>query len=251
MTESTFVFTFLDRLLGQDADLDYEGALNGVQVDRPGSIQRVGAAVDASERVIRRAIGEGVDLLLVHHGLFWDPARRVTGRRFRKLRALLSAEVGVYASHLPLDRHPEVGNSACLLRHLDLEPRAAFGSWKGIQVGWEAEAGTDLETLRRTLELVVQGPVRAISGAGSRAERVAVVTGAGAGFLREAAEAGIDTLITGEAPHHAHADAHELGVNLLLAGHYATETFGVREVAGRLEEAFGLPWIFLDDPSGL
>jgi dinuclear metal center YbgI/SA1388 family protein len=251
MTESSFVFAFLERLLGEGAELDFDGAWNGVQVECAGPIRRVGAAVDASESVIRRAIDEGVNLLLVHHGLFWDSERRVTGRRHRKLRALLAADVAVYASHLPLDRHPVVGNSACLLRRLDLEPRAPFGEWKGIQVGWEAEAGTELEALRGAVEAVVEGPVRAIAGAGPRAERVAVVTGAGAGFLVEAAEAGVDTLITGEAPHHAYAEAHELGVNLVLAGHYATETFGVREVAGRLEEAFGLPWVFLDDPSGL
>ncbi len=251
MTEPEFVFAYLDRLLGEAADLDHDGAWNGLQVERTAPVRRVGAAVDASERVIEQALVAEVDLLVVHHGLFWDPERRVTGRRYRKLRALLKNNVGVYASHLPLDRHPEVGNSACLLRALDLSPTEPFGSWKGFHLGWADASGHGLDELLVRLQDAVEGPVRAIRGGADAAGKVAVVTGAGAGFLPEAAERGIDTLITGEAPHHAHADAHELGVNLVLAGHYATETFGVRAVARRLEEAFGVSSVFLPDPSGL
>ncbi|TVP44356.1 MAG: Nif3-like dinuclear metal center hexameric protein [Gemmatimonadales bacterium] len=251
MIESKFVFAFLDGLLAEGAEQDYPGALNGLQVEGPEHVGRVGAAVDASENVIARAVEESVDLLLVHHGLFWDSERRITGRRFRKLDALIRGGIGVYSSHLPLDRHPEVGNSALLMRALGLEPAAEFGEWKGQTLGWQTSCDLSRTTLGERLGDAVGGPVRVFDAGPDTVRTLAVVTGAGASFLAEAAASGVDTLITGEAPHHAFHDARELGVNLMLAGHYLTETWGVRAVASRLEKEFGLPWVFLDDPSGL
>jgi dinuclear metal center YbgI/SA1388 family protein len=251
MTESKFVFAFLEGLLGGDVETDYAGAVNGIQVEGPTQFRKVAAAVDASETVIARAVEESADLLLVHHGLFWDPERRITGRRFRKLAALLEGRVALYSSHLPLDAHPEVGNSAVLTRALGLEPGTGFGHWKGRTLGWQAHCNLSRSELVERVGAVVGGPVRLLEGGNETVRNVAVVTGAGASFLSEAVECGVDTLITGEAPHHAFQDARELGVNLILAGHYLTETWGVRAVAARLEEEFGLPWVFLDDPSGL
>jgi dinuclear metal center YbgI/SA1388 family protein len=251
MTEAKVVFGFLDALLGASADADYPGALNGLQVEGPSRISRVAVAVDASEEVIHGAVAEGAQLLLVHHGLFWDPERRVTGRRFRKLQALLRGGTALYSSHLPLDRHPDVGNGALLLRSLGLEPTHPFGFWKDLPVGWAADTALALDTLVERVALTLQDEVQVIRGGPATVARVAVVTGAGASFLEEAAREGIDTLITGEAPHHAFHDARELGVNLVLGGHYRTETLGVKAVAERLEQRFGLSWVFLDHPSGL
>lgn len=250
MTESELVLGYLDALLGSSADVDYPGALNGLQVEGPAQVTRVAVAVDASEEAIRGAVAAEAQLLLVHHGLFWDPERRVTGRRFRKLQALLAGGVALYSSHLPLDRHPQVGNGALLLRRLGLEPAQPFGFWKDLPVGWAAETELSLDALAARVRDGVQDQVRVVRGGPSTLRRVAVVTGAGASFLEEAAETGIHALITGEAPHNAYQDARELGVNLLLAGHYRTETLGVQAVARRLEKEFGLPWVFLDDPSG-
>lgn len=251
MTEAKVVFGFLDALLGASADADYPGALNGLQVEGPSRVSRVAVAVDASEEVIHGAVAEGAQLLLVHHGLFWDPERRVTGRRFRKLQALLRGGTALYSSHLPLDRHPDVGNGALLLRSLGLEPTHPFGFWKDLPAGWAADTTLALNTLVDRVALALHDEVQVIRGGPATVARVAVVTGAGASFLEEAAREGIDTLITGEAPHHAFHDATELGVNLVLAGHYRTETLGVKAVAERLEEQFGLSWVFLDHPSGL
>ncbi|CAN5763152.1 Nif3-like dinuclear metal center hexameric protein [soil metagenome] len=251
MIESKFVFGFLDRILGEGAEVDYPGAENGLQVEGPGEVRKLGVAVDASESVIQMAAAESVDLLLVHHGLFWDPERKVTGRRFRKLATLLREGIAVYSSHLPLDAHPEVGNSALLLRAVGLEPAAPFGHWKGRTVGWEASCDLPRAELRERLSSTVQGHVQLLDGGPETVRSLAVVTGAGASFLSEAADRGVDTLVTGEAPHHARQDARELGVNVMLAGHYLTETWGIRAVAALLEKEFGLPWIFLDDPSGL
>lgn len=251
MIEAEFVLGFLDELLGTSADVDYPGALNGLQVEGPAQVARVAVAVDASEEVIRGAAAAEAQLLLVHHGLFWDPERRVTGRRFRKLQALLAGGIGLYSSHLPLDRHPDVGNAALFLRRLGLDPARPFGIWKDLPVGWAADVEISLDALAARTTEIVQGGVRVIRGGPRSLSRVAVVTGAGASFLEEAAREGVDALITGEAPHNAYQDARELGVNLVLAGHYRTETLGVKAVAERLEQEFGLPWVFLDDPSGL
>jgi dinuclear metal center YbgI/SA1388 family protein len=251
MAKTEDVFAFLDSLLGRQADLDYPAAANGVQVQGPGEVKSLVSAVDASERILGRAARRGADLVLVHHGLFWDPERRVTGRRYRKLKLLLGHQMALYSSHLPLDAHPEVGNAASLLRELGAEPEAPFGSWKGVHLGWTASVDMPMTRLAGRLESAVGGPVQTLEGGPEEVRRLAVVTGAGASFLQEAADEGVDLLITGEAPHHAAMDARELGVTLLLAGHYRTETFGVRAVGELLRERFGLDHHFEDDPSGL
>jgi dinuclear metal center YbgI/SA1388 family protein len=248
--EAKLVFAFLDELLAPDAEVDYPGAWNGVQVEGEGPVRRIGAAVDASERIIDQAVGAGVDLLVVHHGLFWDPDPRLCGARYRKAAALLAAGIRLYASHLPLDRHPDVGNAALLMRAAGWEPLEPFGMWKGLPTGWLASAPAPLPELEERLAAAVEGPVRTVAGGPSVVSRIAVVTGAGASFLADAQALGVDTLVTGEAPHHAWAEAHERGMNLVLAGHYRTETFGVRAVTRRVAEHFSLPWTFLDDPSG-
>jgi dinuclear metal center YbgI/SA1388 family protein len=248
------LFQFLDDFLDIGTFEDYDQAINGLQVEGRASIRRVAAAVDASQETILRAAEAGADLLLVHHGLFWGGSAPITGPRFRKLKALLDAGIALYSAHLPLDAHPEVGNCAVLARELEIPVEGPFGQFKGRDMGvWGLVEGTVADLVRNTEE-VVGGPVRAIiRGADSeavRAGRVAVVTGAATSLLPEAASAGIDTLLTGEAPHHAYHDARELGVNLLLAGHYATETWGVRALGAVLAERFDLDWIFLDLPTG-
>jgi dinuclear metal center YbgI/SA1388 family protein len=245
------VIQFLDTLLEISDFPDYEGAWNGLQLEGRARVSRVGAAVDASVRVAELARDAAVDFLLVHHGLLWDPDRRLTGRRFRRVAPLVRSGVALYACHLPLDAHPEVGNAAVLARALGLDPAEPFGQWRGVHVGWWAPTDEPLGELASRVGELLGGPVRTLAGGPERVRRLAVVTGGGGGFIPEAARAGIDTLLTGEGAHHTYLDAMEYGVNVLYGGHYATETWGVRAVAERLETEFGLPWTFLDDPSGL
>lgn len=249
--EPELVFAFLDELLGVEGFPDYDGAWNGLQVEGGSSISAVAAAVDASVATVEGAVQAGADLLLVHHGLFWDPDRTLVGPRYRRIAPLLRQGIALYAAHLPLDAHERVGNAAVLARALGFELGPRFGSWNGIEVGWEVAADEDREALRKRVSDLVQGPVRLIGGGPDRVRRMAVVTGGGGGFIRAAAGAGIDTLLTGEGAHHTFTDAMEHGVNVLYAGHYATEVWGVRAVAELLESEFGLPWTFLDVPSGL
>lgn len=250
-TEPEFIFDFLDGLLGVPEFPDYEGAVNGVQVEAPGPVRRVAAAVDAGVPAIEAAVERGADLLLVHHGLYWGGSAPLTGRLYRRIAPLIRSEVALYSAHLPLDAHPEVGNCALLTRELGLEPGERFGTFRDVPIGFVAETDEGREAFRDRVAGVVEGPVHLIPGGPERVRTVGVVTGGGGSLAREAAEAGLDALLTGEGAHHTFLDAVELGVNIFYAGHYATETWGVKALAGRLEREFGLPWEFLDFPSGL
>ena len=241
---------YVDGYLQVPGFPDYPNAYNGLQVEGTAEVRSICAAVDASEAAINAAAVRGSDLLLVHHGLFWDGAAPVTGRRFRKLSALLRNEVGLYSAHLPLDAHPEVGNCALLARALSIEVEKGFGSYQGVDVGWIGTTSETRQSLRDRLEEYLQVTVRLIDGGSDHIHRVAVVTGAGGSMIAEAAASGADALVTGEGAHHTYFDAMECGINVYYAGHYATETLGVRALAAHLEARFGIPWEFLDFPTG-
>jgi dinuclear metal center YbgI/SA1388 family protein len=248
---------YLDALLRVDEIPDFTGALNGVQVDAESPITRVAAAVDARERTIRGAAEAGANLLLVHHGLFWSGAQPLRGAFLRRIRLLLEHGIAVYSSHLPLDMHPELGNNTLLARELGLVPGAGFARYKTVDIGVSGTGDVPTEELvtRATRfarnhghEVRTAGPVE-----GKVTRRWGICTGAGAGqdTLREAVASGLDTLIVGEGPHWTAIDAEEAGLTIIYAGHYATETLGVRALAAQVGAAFNLPWLFLDAPTGL
>ena len=247
----------LDALLRTSEVPDYPGAMNGIQVEHTGPVTRCAVAVDASVRTIEGAIAARANLLVVHHGLFWAGAQPLRGRFYERVRLLLRHDVAVYASHLPLDLHPTLGNNPLFARALGLEPAAPFARFQSISVGVMGEADVETTTLAERARAVAEregGSLAAVGATpGRRTRRWALCTGAGASSdtLREAAVAGVDTLIVGEGPHHTAVEAQELGIAVLYAGHYATETFGVRAVGEELERAFGLPWSFVAAPTGL
>lgn len=244
---------FLDDVLGTATHPDYPTALNGLQVGGSGQVAVAVSAVDASEATIEAAIALDADLMLVHHGTFWGGLQPLVGRHFRRARALIRHDLALYSAHLPLDAHPTFGNCALLMRAMDLEPAERFGEYDGAPIGWRTST-TDLslDSLSdRLSDAVGGGPVQAIEGAGPMAGEVAVVTGGGGSFIDAAARAGIDTLVTGEGAHNTFTDAHELGVNVLYGGHYATETFGVQALGDELARRFGVVHTFVDLPSGL
>ncbi len=242
---------YLDEYLGVATCGDWSQALNGLQVENSGRVRKIGAAVDASTRTFRAAAEAGVDLLLVHHGLFWPGLQRVTGPFRRQLAFLLEQDIALYSAHLPLDVHPEVGNNAQLLRSLGLEGAEPFLETKGQLAGLKVEAELERGDLVQRLEKSLGGPVKLVGAGPEKTSVIGLVTGGAGGEIYAAAEAGVDTFITGEAPHWAAVAAEELGVNLLLGGHYATETFGVKALAAHVAERFQLPWEFLAAPTGL
>jgi dinuclear metal center YbgI/SA1388 family protein len=251
------VVRYLDDLLRIRELPDYGNAVNGLQVETDGEVRRVAAAVDARERTIHGATDAGADLLLVHHGLFWGGLQPLRGPHRRRITALLAGRLALYAAHLPLDLHAEVGNNVLLARQLGLTPAGGFARYAGVEIGVAGEAEVPTAELARRADEFARrhgGGVRTSGMSDGRlTRRWGICTGAGASgeTLREAAERGLDTLVVGEGPHHTAIEAEELGIVVIYAGHYATETLGVQALAGRVAEEFGIPWTFLDAPTGL
>ena len=251
MIEAESLFSYLDGRFSVREHPDYGTALNGLQVEGAPEIRKIVASVDVSEEVIDAAIASDADLLIVHHGLFWGGLQPITGRLYRKVSRLIEAGVALWSCHLPLDGDEEFGNSALLAREIGVGDLEAFGEYKGATIGWAGSWEGDRADLVARCERAVGDRVQLIAGGPERIDRVAVVTGSGASFLPAAVEAGITTLVTGEGSHHSYVDAMESGVNILYAGHYRTEVFGVTALARHLAEKFELDWEFLDFPSGL
>jgi dinuclear metal center YbgI/SA1388 family protein len=257
------VVEYLDAYLRIREIPDDPNALNGLQVANRGRVGRIVGAVDASEATIEglaqdaQRAAAGPALLLVHHGMFWDGHQPVAGRRYRKIRSLLEQDAALYAAHIPLDLHPELGNNAVLARALDLAETQWFGAHKGVLIGVAGRVPTALQSrdeLLRTVARVLGIPaeaIRLVPGGPATVQRLGVISGAAGSAIGQAHAAGCDTFLTGEGAAHTYFDAMELGVNVLFAGHYATETVGVRELARHLGERFGLPWSFHDHPTGM
>jgi dinuclear metal center YbgI/SA1388 family protein len=243
--------SYLDEYLRIAEIPDSSNALNGLQVEGRRDVERIVVAVDASEAAIAAAVEAEADLLLVHHGIFWDGNVPVTGRRYRRLAPLFSAGTALYSAHLPLDIHPQVGNNTVLAGLLGLRIRGTFGDYKGVDVGVWGECDEPMESFKARLDEVVGGGSLLIPGGPDRVSRVGVLTGGGGSYVGAAAAAGLDTMVTGEAAHHVYFDAMEGGLNVLLGGHYATETLGVRALAEHLAHRFDVSWDFLDQPTGL
>ena len=256
------VVEYLDDYLRISEVPDEPTAVNGLQVENGGMVGSLVAAVDASQATIdgvvdamRQAEGIAPPLILVHHWLFWDGNRPVTGRRYRRLNALLSSDIALYSAHIPLDLHSDVGNNVVLAERLGLEVEGRFGNYRGVELGVWGRAPHGLESrdalaveLGRALST---SPARLIPGGPERASRIGIITGGAASMLKDAQAEGLDTFITGEGAHHTYFDAMEAGINLLLAGHYATESLGVQALASHLADRFDLPWEFHDHPTGL
>lgn len=230
---------------------DWTNALNGLQVENSGAVTKIGAAVDASTRTIDLAIERGVNLLLVHHGLFWPGLQPLTGGRRRMLERIFHHEVALYSAHLPLDVHSVLGNNAQLAAALGFENTEPFFEAKGQRIGLRTETRIARDELVRRLEKSLGGAVKVFASGPAGTKAIGLVTGGAGSEIYAVAREGIDTFITGEAPHWAAIAAEELGINLLLGGHYATETFGVKALAAHLSDRFNLPWEFIDSPTGL
>jgi len=242
---------YLDTYLRVREVPDAPAALNGLQVANAGDVTRLGAAVDLCEATVRMAAEQGADLLLVHHGLFWGGPKPLTGPAYRRVAGLLRHNIALYSAHLPLDLHPDVGNNAVLARQLGVTSRGEFGEEYGVRIGVWGELDVLRAALEQQLAAVLGAAPRVMAFGPERVRRVGIVTGGAGSMIPQAAAAGLDTYITGEGAHHTFFDAEELRMNVFYAGHYATETVGVKALAEQLHAKFGLPWLFLDHPTGL
>ncbi len=246
------IVTFLDQELRTTEITDYPGAVNGLQLASDGGVRHVIAAVDASLPVIQAAAEMGTNgLLIVHHGMFWQGARPLAGAFYRKIKVAMDSGLAIYSSHLPLDVHPEWGNNAVLARLIGMNKPEPAMEHKGLRVGIIGDWEGTRDELAAKVGAVVGGRVHLCPAGSERIQRIVLVTGGAGSEIEKAAASGADTFLTGEAPHWAYPMAEELGINLLLAGHYATEVFGVQKIASLLARTFKLPSSFIDHPTGL
>jgi len=230
---------------------DWDNALNGLQIENSGGVSKIGASVDVSTRVLADAAKQNVDLLVVHHGLFWPGLRPVTGALRRQLKIAFENNLALYSAHLPLDLHPRLGNNAQLAAALGLKSNQPFFEEKGQLIGVKARVSSPCDELDCNLQKALRGPVKAFMFGPKKTGTIGIITGGAGSEIYKVAQEGIDTFITGEAPHWAAVAADELGMNLLLGGHYSTEVFGVKALAAHLSKRFKIPWIFIDCPTGI
>src|SRR4051794_33221116 len=223
---------------------------NGLQVPGAREVARVVTGVSAQRELSERAVELGAQLVLVHHGLFWDfQPTGLTPLLAERLRPLLKHDVNLAAYHIPLDAHPTHGNNALLAEALGCEHHQPFAEHKGRPIGragtFPADGITPADLVARVRDATGREPL--LLGAGpERIRRIGIVSGSAADTLHEAAAAGLDAFLTGEPREHITADARELGIHFVAAGHYATETFGVRALGDQLAERFGIDHTFVD-----
>jgi dinuclear metal center YbgI/SA1388 family protein len=256
-TDILEIARYADEALRVATTPDYPRALNGLQFENRSPIKGITAAVDFSSRAIQGAITGGSNLLIVHHGMFWGGLERIAGAAYRRQATLVEADIAVYSSHLPLDCHPVLGNNVLLSMELGLEATGDFARFENIFVGVSGVSDVAThEILRRADDFARKhgGTARgSVFGEARRTQRWAICTGAGASpeTLHEARSAEVDTLIVGEGPHWTAVYAEDNDLAIIYAGHYATETLGVRALAKHLAEKFDLPWQFIETPTGL
>jgi dinuclear metal center YbgI/SA1388 family protein len=251
MTRIATIVSALDELLDPGAFEDL--GPNGLQVPGTEDVRRVVTGVSAQRALFERAVAEEAQLVLVHHGLFWDfMPTGLTPTLAERLRPLFKHDVALAAYHLPLDAHPELGNNAILAERLGCERHEPFGTYRGRPIG---RAGTfpddgipagDL--VERVAELTGRRPTVFDAGP-ERVRRIGILSGSGADTLPEAIGLGLDALLTGEPREHVMADAREGGIHFIAAGHYATETFGVRALGDWLARRFGVEHVWVDIPN--
>ena len=253
MTSRKELVEFLNKKL--DVERCPDMCVNGLQVEGGDRVTSVAVAVDAGQRVIEKAISAHCELLIVHHGIFWEKPFPIVGAVKTKIGAMLAASLNLYAVHLPLDAHPDLGNNFCLARLVGLSDLVPAIPYRGTPIGCIGNNSKKhtMDQLCAELGMLAgaRTPFVTMNFGKKVPERVCVVTGAGADALYAAEKDGFDTLITGEPRQFAYHFAEETKLNVICAGHYATETVGVQELGKLLEREFKLPWQFIDEPTGI
>jgi dinuclear metal center YbgI/SA1388 family protein len=248
--ERSALTAYLDEFL-HIAEIEDYGP-QGLQVEASGTdVARLALAVDAALPAIEAAAEWNAQLLLVHHGILWRTVERIAGPLGRRVRALIDNDIHLYAAHLPLDAHPRVGNNARLAQLLGVTVTAWWCAPTNVPIGivGAAPTGTHRDDLAALLESKLETNVRLLACGPEEVQTVAIISGFGADQIGAAKEQGADTFVTGETSHANYWAASEHGLNVLYAGHYATETVGVRALGDHLADRFGLDVRFFDFPT--
>lgn len=244
MAKLAQLVAYCDKRTRRTAFKDAPAAFNGLQVANDGRVTKIGAAVDAGVIPFQKAVAAGVDFLIVHHGMYWDMPRPLTGPAYERIATLVRGNCALYSNHLPLDGHPEIGNNALLATQLDLSPTRPFLVRDGQPIGWIARSTYARAKLRARLEQLYPRVI-AIEHGSTAPRALAFCSGSGNSAIPELATAGVDTLVTGELREEWFNRAQEEKLNLYLCGHYATEVHGVQALAAELAKKFKLPWEFI------
>ncbi|MGJ8634030.1 MAG: Nif3-like dinuclear metal center hexameric protein [Luteolibacter sp.] len=250
MADLNEIVSWLDKELNISGIKDYPGAVNGLQMQNNGEVCRIVSAVDASLAVVEEAAREG-GLLLVHHGMFWQGAQPVVGAVYRKMKAALEGNLAIYAAHLPLDVHPVFGNNVLLAREIGLTDVQPILIKDGMPMGVSGNWGKSKAELSDAVSNAVGRPVHVCSAGKDFVDSVGVMTGGAGSEVGKVVNLGLDAFVTGEGPHWSYIEAEELGFNVFYAGHYATETFGVRVLGELLGREFGIGHQMIERLGGL
>lgn len=243
---------YLDSFL-RISEIDDYGP-QGLQVETENDeIHRIALAVDVSPTIINTAVAWQADLLLVHHGIFWRSVERIAGPLGMRIRLLMKNGLNLYAAHLPLDAHPEVGNNAVLARLLGIEISNWWYAPKGTPIGVIGPVKNEpsFADLVQQVEKGLNTPVTALANGPETVKQMAVISGAGAEQIAEAKALGADTFLTGETSHQNYWAAADYSMNVIYAGHYATETVGVQTLGHHLAERYKLEVKFFDFPTNM
>jgi len=241
---------YLDNLLDIKEIKDSPNAMNGLQVQNTADIKKVGLAVDLCMATIEKAVAAECNMMFVHHGVLWGGVKPIRGNFYGKISTMIRENLGLYSAHLPLDMHPVLGNNKVLADQLELNELEPFGEYEGQKIGFKGRLKSlSAEELGAKLEAKLGSPVKVI-GSGE-VQTLGIVSGGAADILSQAAVAGLDAYLTGEGSNHHYHEAIENECVLILGGHYATETGGVKAVGKHLEEQFGIKTEFIDYPTGI
>jgi dinuclear metal center YbgI/SA1388 family protein len=248
------VVAFLDDLL--EIERFQDAGPNGLQVPGSDTVTTVVTGVSAQRELFERALAEDAQLVLAHHGILWDfEPRRIGAAQATRLRLLLANDVALAGYHLPLDAHPEHGNNALLAERLGASSHARAFDFKGEPIGVIARFDGDdpdgilaAELFARVRQATAREPLVFDAGP-ERIRTLGIVSGSAANSLPDAIELGLDAFLTGEPKEHVMAQARESGVHFVAAGHYATETFGIRRLGELVAERFGIRHVFADIPN--
>ena len=246
--------SFLKGILDIEGFASIDDSLNGIQVDNDGSpVRKIAFAVDAAMETFEQAAAVGAGLLFVHHGLFWGHPAAVTGNLRHRIKFLLDHNICLYAVHLPLDQHPELGNNAVLARLLGLENIEPFGLYHGRKIGYKGTLPKPVTVDDAVKKINFQGrPPLGVYPFGKKdCLTAAVVSGGAAVNAWEAVKEGVDLFVTGDTSHNVYHDCLEAKLNMISGGHYSTEVWGVREVMRHTTEKLAVDAEFLDIPTGL
>ncbi len=239
---------FLDKEIGIGSIED--GAINGLQVEGPAEVRKVALAVDACMESFESSRASGADLIIAHHGLFWSGFDGLRGVLYSRVRFLIENRMGLYAAHLPLDRHPVIGNNAVLCGILGLSRLVEFAKVRGKPIGFHGSFRTPkkLDEIADILRDRLHCSPKVIKGRKNAVRTAGVVSGGGGTEFKQARELDLDCYITGEASYHVFHDAIESGKSVIFAGHYETETVGLHALGRLIERKLGLKTVFADVP---